>query len=256
MPIPVIVLGLIEIGAMVAARAALRQVLKEAAKKAATEAAKKLAAEAAKKAAAEVAKKAVAEVAKKAAAEGAKKAAVEAAKKAAAEAAKKAAKKAAPKAGTKAAPKGTSKANTRPQSHKGKKKKPGPCDHLRLGSGKGDYRGGSHNKTSRPLNDGKDSHHAPAKDSSPLKPADGPAIQMDPADHHLTSSNGKRAGSIKYRAIIRDLIAKGKWDDAMDMEICDIGKVCGKIGQPGKYDEAVKEMREYYECLKKHKLLK
>lgn len=43
---------------------------------------------------------------------------------------------------------------------KGKGK--GPCDHLRQGNGKGPYRGGAHSKTSKPLNDGKDSHHMPA----------------------------------------------------------------------------------------------
>ena len=62
-----------------------------------------------------------------------------------------------------------------------------PCDHLKKGSGDGDYRGGKHGDpgqnvgTSSPRNDGLDSHHMPAKQSykgSGLDPSDGPAIQM------------------------------------------------------------------------------
>ncbi|WP_232729660.1 hypothetical protein [Herbaspirillum huttiense] len=71
-----------------------------------------------------------------------------------------------------------------------KKKGRGPCDHLRQGNGKGPYRGGAHGKTSKPTKDGKDSHHMPADDVSPLKRNEGPAIQMDPEDHKDTSSNG------------------------------------------------------------------
>lgn len=81
MPVPLIVVAIIEAGAAIAAR----KVAQELAKKAATELAKK--------AAAEVAKKAAAEAAKKAATEAAKKAAIEATKKAASQTAKTAAKR-------------------------------------------------------------------------------------------------------------------------------------------------------------------
>jgi hypothetical protein len=72
-----------------------------------------------------------------------------------------------------------------------KPKKDGPCDHLRQGSGTGPYRGGAHGKTSKPRNDQKDSHHMPADDASPIARDDGPAIQMHPDDHGITSSNGR-----------------------------------------------------------------
>lgn len=79
MPVPLIVVAIIEAGAVIAAR----KVAQELAKKAATELAKKAAAEAAKKAAAEAAKKAATEAAKKAATEATKKAASQTAKTAA-----------------------------------------------------------------------------------------------------------------------------------------------------------------------------
>jgi hypothetical protein len=132
-----------------------------------------------------------------------------------------------------------------------KKQKPGPCDHLRQGNGQGPYRGGAHNKTSKPVNDGKDSHHAPAKDASPLDPKNGPAIKMDPADHAKTSSNGQMPGSIQYREKIADLIAAGKWREAMAIELQDIRRVAKEAGDARKYNEAMLEMLEYYKCLEK-----
>ncbi|WP_181259249.1 hypothetical protein [Pseudoduganella armeniaca] len=136
-----------------------------------------------------------------------------------------------------------------------KKKKPGPCDHLRQGSGKGPYRGGSHNKTSKPANDGKDSHHLPADDVSPLKRSDGPAIQMDPEDHKKTSSNGSSRKAIQYRAKIEQLLKDKKWREAMLIEIRDVRKIAKNIADPRKYNEAVLEMLEYFKCLAKNKLL-
>jgi hypothetical protein len=132
----------------------------------------------------------------------------------------------------------------------------GPCAHLRKGSGSGPYRGGAHSETSKPRNNGKDSHHAPAKDASPLPPKDGPAIQMDPKDHAKTSINGQMAGSIEYREKIADLIAAGDWRKAMATEIRDIRKVAKNSGDPKKYNEAMREMLTYYKCLEKHGLPK
>jgi len=137
-----------------------------------------------------------------------------------------------------------------------KKKKAGPCDHLRQGNGKGPYRGGAHSKTSKPANDGKDSHHMPADDVSPLKRNDGPAIQMHPDDHSMTSSNGnKGARGTRYRAAIEQLLNSGKWREAMLKEIQDIRRISREIGEPRKYNEAMLEMLEYFKCLEKHGLL-
>ena len=137
-----------------------------------------------------------------------------------------------------------------------KQKKKGPCDHLRQGSGKGPYRGGAHSKTSQPKNDNKDSHHIPAKDTSPLKPQDGPAIKMDPKDHARTSSNGQMAGSIEYREALESLISQGKWREAMAIEVRDVRRIAREAGDPTKYNEALLEMLEYYKCLEKNSLLK
>ena len=138
---------------------------------------------------------------------------------------------------------------------KKKKKEPGPCDHLRQGNGKGPYRGGAHSKTSKPANDGKDSHHMPADDVSPLRTNDGPAIQMDPPDHKLTKSNGSQPGSARYRQAIATLLEDGKWREAMVKEIKDIRRIGRLIGSPRKYNEASLEMLEYFKCLEKNGLL-
>ena len=138
---------------------------------------------------------------------------------------------------------------------KKKKKEPGPCDHLRQGSGTGPYRGGAHSKTSKPANDGKDSHHMPADDVSPLSRSNGPAIQMDPEDHKVTSSNGSSRDAVQYRQLIERLLKDGKWRDAMAMEIKDVRDIAKEAGDPKKYNEAMQEMLEYFKCLEKHGLL-
>ncbi|WP_322091690.1 hypothetical protein [Paraburkholderia bannensis] len=143
-----------------------------------------------------------------------------------------------------------------PKEKDGGKIKGGPCDHLRQGSGKGPYRGGAHSKTSKPANDGKDSHHMPADDASPLPKKDGPAIQMDPTDHHKTSSNGRNGTEgEEYREMIESLLKEGKWREAMAIEIQDIREIAKAIGDPRKYNEAMLEMLEYFKCLEKNNLL-
>lgn len=143
-----------------------------------------------------------------------------------------------------------------PTGKDGGKVKGGPCDHLKQGSGKGPYRGGAHSKTSKPAGDGKDSHHLPADDASPLKRSDGPAIQMDPDDHAMTSSNGQNGPAGKaYRAMIGNLLKEGKWRDAMLTEILDVRRIASEINDPRKYNEAMLEMLEYFKCLEKNSLL-
>ena len=136
-----------------------------------------------------------------------------------------------------------------------KQRTKGPCDHLRQGSGKGPYRGGAHSKTRMPRSDGKDSHHMPAKDISPLAPKDGPAIQMDPADHKITTSNGSSKEAVQYRQMIESLLKEQKWRKAMAIEIQDIRQIAREARNTRKYNEAMLEMLEYFKCLEKHELL-
>ena len=163
--------------------------------------------------------------------------------------------KAAPKKAASGPKKGNTPLNKYKDKAKKEKKKKGPCDHLKKGQGKGDYRGGAHSETSKPRNDGKDSHHMPADDASPLPKKEGPAIQMDPKDHRLTKSNGSQPRSAGYRAGIEALLKDGKWRDAMAKEIKDIRRI-QKLGKtPKKYNEAMREMLSYFKCLEQHELL-
>lgn len=205
------------------------------------------------KAGKQVAKAAAEKVAKEAAEKVAKETAERLAKEAAEKAAKEAAEKKITKEAGEAAAGGVKKGNGVKVKGKGK----GPCDHLKKGKGEGPYRGGAHSETSKPLNDGKDSHHMPAKDSSPLPVNDGPAIQMDPTDHRITASNGNQGlKGIKYRDKLDTLIAQGKWREAMALEISDVRKIARKSGDARKYNEAMLEMLEYFRCLGKNGLLK
>jgi len=150
---------------------------------------------------------------------------------------------------------GTGKQNNNGNGGKAKGRNKGACDHLRQGSGKGPYRGGAHDRTSKPKNDKKDSHHMPAKAVSPLAERDGPAIQMDPSDHKLTSSHGNRPGHRKYQQAIKGLIDSANWRDAMAQEIRDIRRIQHLIKKPRKYNEAMLEMLEYFKCLNENRLL-
>ncbi|MBN6149744.1 hypothetical protein JR065_05285 [Xanthomonas sp. AmX2] len=173
-----------------------------------------------------------------------------------AKAAKEATERAARKAEKEAAEEGAEKAR-KPASDgmKSKGRGKGPCDHLKKGNpdGKGSYRGGSYGGTKRA---GIESHHAPANSVSPLRKSQGPAIQMDPGDHEMTSSHGHKGkrGEV-YREGIAALLDQGKWRDALVRELRDIRSLSRKLGDPAKYNEAMLEMLEYFKCLEKHGLL-
>lgn len=186
-----------------------------------------------------VGKEVAEEVAEKTAKEMAEKAAREAAERAEREAAERAEKEAAEKGG----------------KVKGNNKEEGPCDHLRKGNGNGKYRGGAHSETKGPVRDGFDSHHMPADDASPLARNNGPAIHMEPSDHHQTSSNGQVSGSYQYRRSIEALIKDGKWREAMEIEIQDVKDIAHRANDPTRYDEAISEMLTYFDCLEKYNLL-
>ncbi len=132
----------------------------------------------------------------------------------------------------------------------------GPCDHLRRGKGNGPYRGGAHSDTTKPAGDGLESHHMPADKVSPLARNDGMAIQMEPAHHGKTGSNGSSFEAMDYRSEIARLLDAGKWNSAMAMEILDVRRVARKTANNSRlYNEAISEMLEYFKCLKFHGLL-
>jgi RHS repeat-associated protein len=101
----------------------------------------------------------------------------------------------------------------------------------------GPYRGGRHADTKQPIGDGLESHHMPSKSSSSLDPDEGPAIQMEAADHRLTASWGSSKSAQEYRAKQRSLLEAGRRDEAIQMDIDDIQSKFGS-----KYDEAILEM--------------
>lgn len=81
-------------------------------------------------------------------------------------------------------------------------------------------------------------HHMPAKQASPLKEADAPAIRMSLSDHRKTASYGGRKGSTQqaYRDKQAGLIQQGKFDEAFLMDVNDIQSKFGN-----KYDNAILE---------------
>ncbi|WP_169741313.1 RHS repeat-associated core domain-containing protein [Andreprevotia chitinilytica] len=107
--------------------------------------------------------------------------------------------------------------------------------------------GGPHRETSKPVNDGCDSHHCPAKDAykgAPISSADGPAIKMKPEDHRKTASSGSSDEAVAYRAQQRELLKQGKLDEAIDMDVQDIRSKFGN-----KYDKEIKQMLKYAKTL-------
>ncbi len=108
----------------------------------------------------------------------------------------------------------------------------------RVESGVASFAGGAYGKLQRVA--GWARHHIPADSISPLSRARGPAIQMEVADHALTSSYGSSAAAQAYRQEIQALIQQGRWREAMAREIRDVRRVAGR-----KYNEAVQQMLEY-----------
>ena len=93
--------------------------------------------------------------------------------------------------------------------------------------------------------EGKEVHHMPAKSTSELDENDGPAIIMEKEDHKKTASFGNSKEAQEYRAKQKELIDEGKFDEALQMDIDDIKE---KFGD--KYDDAIEELKEYYNELK------
>ena len=90
-------------------------------------------------------------------------------------------------------------------------------------------------------------HHVPAASISPHTTYSGPAIQMDYADHLLTSSHGSRGleGAL-YRNEIKQLIENGNMRGAMAREIWDVRRAAVQGGGTAtKYNGATREMLGY-----------
>lgn len=83
-------------------------------------------------------------------------------------------------------------------------------------------------------------HHIPSKSASNLTAYSGPAIRMLLEDHKKTASYGSSSAAVAFRAKEAELIADGKFAEAMQMGIDDIRDLFGT-----KYDDAISEMIAY-----------
>ena len=97
-------------------------------------------------------------------------------------------------------------------------------------------RGGRYSEV-RAANVGGEVHHMPANSASPLNYGDGPAIWMETLDHRQTASWGRGQAQDAYRDAHRQLIKKGRFDDAVQMDIDDV-----RSKFDGKYDTAILQM--------------
>ena len=88
--------------------------------------------------------------------------------------------------------------------------------------------------------DGGQVHHMPADSVSPYSKGDGPGIRMATKDHMDTASWGRSKGAQAYRAKQKELIDKGLFREAQQMDIDDVR---AKFGN--KYNESIQEMLEY-----------
>ena len=106
-------------------------------------------------------------------------------------------------------------------------------------------KGGSYDDVKR-TSDGEtyEVHHMPADSASNLERDDGPAIKMEKEDHRQTASCGSSREAKEYREKQKELIDKGKFREALQMDINDIRE---KFGD--KYDDAIAEMLAYVDEL-------
>jgi hypothetical protein len=92
---------------------------------------------------------------------------------------------------------------------------------------------------SRPQEDGFQINHIPSKYSLKgfIIEYSGPAIRMEYADHRAVTSTGYSAAARKWQKTQAQLVASGKIEEAMQMDIDDIRQRFGT-----KYDAQIKEM--------------
>jgi filamentous hemagglutinin len=103
------------------------------------------------------------------------------------------------------------------------------------------FSGGAHKNLST---SGVQRYHMPADSVSPLSTGRGPAIEMLPEDYMLTASWGRSRAAIAYRARQQQLIAEGRFFEAMQMDIHD-----ARLSFGTKYDDAIEQMLRYSESL-------
>lgn len=84
------------------------------------------------------------------------------------------------------------------------------------------------------------SHHMPSNMVSPLRRGEGPAIAMLPRDHAQTLSYGWGAAKIAHRRAQRELIAKGDFRGAIQLDVDDIRANFGT-----RYDKSIDQMWKY-----------
>ena len=87
-------------------------------------------------------------------------------------------------------------------------------------------------------------HHIPAHGASSISRGRGPSIAMLPEDHIRTASHGNRPAANIFRKKQEDLIKKGDFRAAQQMDIDDIRS---KFGD--KYDDAIEQALEYTQRL-------
>ncbi|ENM5771362.1 hypothetical protein V4V48_003074 [Vibrio mimicus] len=99
-------------------------------------------------------------------------------------------------------------------------------------------KGGAHGKV-RGI-PGNESHHMPADSVSPLSKNKGPAISMDNMEHRQTASWGNSREAKAYRQQQKQLIEKGDFRGAQQMDINDVRSKFGN-----RYDDSIKQMQDY-----------
>lgn len=83
-------------------------------------------------------------------------------------------------------------------------------------------------------------HHMPADSVSPLSRGEGPSFALTKEDHQLTASWGNSRQAHAARQAQADLIAKGDFRGAQQMDVKDVQRRFG-----AKYDEAIRQMLVY-----------
>ena len=104
--------------------------------------------------------------------------------------------------------------------------------------------GGAHKNTDKQKGV-KEANHMPSfsslkKGKPGIMHGDGPATSMDILDHMNTASWGNRKTSQQWRSVQEDLIRRGKFGKAMEMDIRDVKRKFGN-----KYNDGMTEMINY-----------
>ena len=92
-------------------------------------------------------------------------------------------------------------------------------------------------------------HHMPADSISPYSKGKGPGVRMETRDHMDTASWGSSKKAKQYRQKQKELIERGKFREAQQMDIDDV-----RLKFNDKYDDAIEQMKKYTdELLNKNK---